>query len=346
MIERLRGPVVAAGAAVPADGSVAVESLHIDTTVEMCPYFRIDPTHVELWKAQCDAFYEQAKRKNGMLFYGFCFKEGSSEVHIRMGFRDASALLAHLSMIDVPLDAAMKLSQLDRVEFHGPHKSLAKLQKADLKFGSQPIMWFEREAQSLRRATQYSGHPGSDATVSLGFHYAAREEQCACSGALKRSAEALRAQASNDVGLEHHAFSFDGASAVVQQGFTSARGAIDHLIAFASHHGELLQEAVLKRCELRGPPSEIEKIKAFVAKEARSVEAGKAHAVNVLKGAVVFTLDDWAIRRSYAGIDAGIVSTRTAVEHSISANKPVVETVAVPRCRSTCGWSWFRWGKC
>jgi len=240
----------------------------------------------------------------------------------------------------------MKLSQLDHVEFHGPHDSLSELQRADLKFGSQPIMWFEREAQPLRRAAQHSGQPGSDATVSIGFHYEMREEGCCGSEALKPASDGLRAQASREVGVEHHAFAFSGARVVLQQGFTSAEAAIAHLAASASLHAQLLQNAVLTRCELRGPPSEIEKIKAFIAKEARSAEAGMAHAASTLKGAVVFSLDGRAIRRAYASIAIEAGGTCDVAGRSVLATEAVVEEAVAPQGHRAGGWSWFGCGGC
>jgi len=182
--------------------------------------------------------------------------------------------------------------------------------------------------------------------VSIGFHYEAREEGCCCSEAMKPAAEGLRAQASREVGVEHHAFAFSGASAMLQQGFTSAEAAIEHLSASACHHAELLQKAVLKRCELRGPPSEVEKIKAFIARQAHSAEGGMAHAANTLKRAVVFTLDGRAIRRAYAGIAAEVANACDAAERGAVAVEAIVESAVAPQGRGAGSWSWFGCGSC
>jgi len=337
------------GAAALKDGSMPVEKLrphHMDTVVEMCPYFRVDPMNLGLWKGLCDDFYKQAKREDGMVFYGFFFKEDSGGVRIRMGFRDVSALLAHLHAIGVPMEVAMGISQLDRVEFHGPHDAFAELQEVDMKLGKKPIIGFVKEAQPLRRATQHSGHLGSDATVSVAFHYAAREKGCSCSRVLKLAAEGLRARAFREAGLEHHSFSFYRAGAVLQQGFTSAEVAIKHLVATASNHAQLLEKAVLTRCELIGPPSEIDKIMSFVAQVGQSSKAEHVYTVNILKEAITLTLDDRAIRRTYAGLDVRAATTCDEAEHSILAAGPVVETAEVPapRGRGSSCWSWLGCG--
>jgi hypothetical protein len=67
------------------------------------------------------------------LYYGFCFD--GEQAHCREGYEDAQGVLAHLENVGALLEKALKISDLTRLEIHGPRDELAKLKKplADLK---------------------------------------------------------------------------------------------------------------------------------------------------------------------------------------------------------------------
>jgi len=48
-------------------------------------------------------------------------------VHCREGYQDAGGLLAHLENVGAILEEALKISDLTRLEIHGPEEELAQL---------------------------------------------------------------------------------------------------------------------------------------------------------------------------------------------------------------------------
>merc|ERR1740121_2534191 len=256
------------------------EPHHVDTTVTMCPYFKIQAANLQLWKAQCDSFYERAKNEDGLLFYGFCFEEvdGDCEVHVRQGFRDATSLLAHLRAIDVPIQAALKLSQLERVEVHGPASELRKVEAEQTAMGEAKFQFFEAEAEPLRRASPHAGDRGSDTVVSVCHYYDAAAE---VQPRLRTSAAKLRDEALGTPGLEHHSFAVAAAStngAHLGQGFGSAEAATGSLARDAAVHRQLAEiSGKAVRLEVHGPAAEL------------------------VRGARFFVLDERALRRAYVG---------------------------------------------
>jgi hypothetical protein len=61
------------------------------------------------------------------LYYGFSFN--GDQVHCREGYQDAGGLLAHLENVGAILEEALKISDLTRLEIHGPEEELTKLRE-------------------------------------------------------------------------------------------------------------------------------------------------------------------------------------------------------------------------
>ena len=103
-----------------------------DTCCTIVPYFKIQDGHLETFKGMCEEFVKVTENESKCLYYGFSFD--GDLAHCREGYIDADGLLTHLDHVGVLLDEALKISDLTRLELHGPEEELAKLRKplADL----------------------------------------------------------------------------------------------------------------------------------------------------------------------------------------------------------------------
>ena len=94
-----------------------------DTTCTISPYFKIHEGKEEEWKDNAKRFYELIKTEKDFIHYGFTYTE-DGQVHCREAYKSGSALLHHLKNVDGPLNSALKLSNLTRIEFHGPKSEI------------------------------------------------------------------------------------------------------------------------------------------------------------------------------------------------------------------------------
>jgi quinol monooxygenase YgiN len=97
------------------------------------PYFKVHSGQLDAFKGLCERFVAQTREEAKCLFYGFSFDE--DQAHCREGYEDAEGILAHLDNVGPLLEEALKVSDLTRLEVHGPEEELAKLRGplADLK---------------------------------------------------------------------------------------------------------------------------------------------------------------------------------------------------------------------
>jgi quinol monooxygenase YgiN len=104
-----------------------------DTCCTIVPYFKVNPGKMEAFKALCEKFIDKTCGESQCLYYGFSFE--GMQAHCREGYENAEGLLAHLDNVGELLQEALKISDLIRLEVHGPESELAKLRKplADLK---------------------------------------------------------------------------------------------------------------------------------------------------------------------------------------------------------------------
>ena len=93
--------------------------------VSFHPYFKVHPGKLEAVKAALPAFKEKTATEKNNLFYGFSIN--GDEIFCREGYVGANDLLAHLENVGALLAEALKISDLIRVEVHGPAQELDKL---------------------------------------------------------------------------------------------------------------------------------------------------------------------------------------------------------------------------
>jgi quinol monooxygenase YgiN len=103
-----------------------------DKCCSIVPYFKVPEGNQESFRALCEKFVEKTRSETQCLYYGFSFS--GDQVHCREAYADAQGLLTHLQNVGPLLQEALKISEITRLEVHGPESELAKLREplADL----------------------------------------------------------------------------------------------------------------------------------------------------------------------------------------------------------------------
>jgi quinol monooxygenase YgiN len=98
-----------------------------DKCCTIVPYFKVHEGKLGAFKALCERFVEKTSREPGCLYYGFSFSD--DQVHCREGYKNADGALAHLENVGSLLEEALKISDLVRLEVHGPEDELTRLRE-------------------------------------------------------------------------------------------------------------------------------------------------------------------------------------------------------------------------
>ena len=93
--------------------------------VSLHPYFKVHSGKLDAFKAAFPAFIEKTASEERNLFYGFSVN--GDEIFCREGYIGADGALAHLENVGGLLAEALKISDLIRLEVHGPAEELDKL---------------------------------------------------------------------------------------------------------------------------------------------------------------------------------------------------------------------------
>jgi len=117
-----------------------------DTCCTLVPYFTIHAGQLDAFKAIGAAFIEKTKVEADVLHYAFSF-DGQT-AHCREGYADAAGVLAHLENVGEILGEALKISELSRLEVHGPAAELDQLREPLAELSPQ---FFVLEAGGIRR---------------------------------------------------------------------------------------------------------------------------------------------------------------------------------------------------
>jgi len=96
-----------------------------DRCCTVVPYFKVHAGRLESFKGLCEEFVEKSSSEPKCLYYGFSFD--GDDAHCREGYADAEGVLAHLQNVGALLQELLKISDLTRLEIHGPAQELAKL---------------------------------------------------------------------------------------------------------------------------------------------------------------------------------------------------------------------------
>jgi quinol monooxygenase YgiN len=95
--------------------------------VSLHPYFKVHPGKLEIFAVAFPGFIARTTDEEKNLFYEFTIN--GDEVFCREAYTDAEGLLAHLDNVGPALAQALTISDLTRLEVHGPAAELEKLKE-------------------------------------------------------------------------------------------------------------------------------------------------------------------------------------------------------------------------
>ena len=98
-----------------------------DSFVTIHPYFKVSDEKLEAFKRLAGDLIEITRGEMGCLFYGFTYADG--EAYCREGYKDADSLVSHLDNVSDLLQKIESISDLSRLEIHGPQDEIAKLRE-------------------------------------------------------------------------------------------------------------------------------------------------------------------------------------------------------------------------
>lgn len=117
----------------------------IERSVSLHPYFKVHSGKMETVKALLREFVAQTSTEEKALYYEFTIS--GEMVFCREAYVGAEGVLTHLANVGALLDRMLTLSEVTRLEIHGPASELEKL-KAPL--GKFNPTWFTYECGMMR----------------------------------------------------------------------------------------------------------------------------------------------------------------------------------------------------
>ena len=115
--------------------------MQMDTSnmVGIHPYFKVRPGKMAEIKKVLADFLAKAKTEKDTLYYDFTIN--GDEIFCREAYNGAAGALAHLENVAGPLGEMLKLTDVTRLEIHGPAAELEKLKGP---VGHLNPQWFVR----------------------------------------------------------------------------------------------------------------------------------------------------------------------------------------------------------
>jgi quinol monooxygenase YgiN len=96
-------------------------------SVSIHPYFKVHPGKLEEAKALLPDFVARTSTETTCDYYDFTIS--GDTIFCREAYRDAEAALAHVANVDAPLKTLLSISDMVRLELHGPAEELEKLKE-------------------------------------------------------------------------------------------------------------------------------------------------------------------------------------------------------------------------
>lgn len=106
---------------------------NLSKAVSIHPYFKIQPGKEDAFEALMAEFVERTSTEETCFYYDFSIC--GDQAFCREAYHDAAAVLRHLENVGSCIEASGAISELYRLEFHGPAEEIDKLRGplADLK---------------------------------------------------------------------------------------------------------------------------------------------------------------------------------------------------------------------
>lgn len=99
----------------------------LSQAVSLHPYFQIHEGKLEEFLDVMPEFLKKTSLEPGCIYYDF-FRDGQT-AYCREAYLDAEALLAHLANVGDLVARFLELSELKRIEVHGPSEEIEKLRE-------------------------------------------------------------------------------------------------------------------------------------------------------------------------------------------------------------------------
>lgn len=96
-----------------------------DTCCTIVPYFTVKDGELSNFEKLSEQAIAITANEPKCLYYGWCVN--GDLWHCREGYQDAEGVLAHLENVNATLQEILKISDLSRLEIHGPEAELEKL---------------------------------------------------------------------------------------------------------------------------------------------------------------------------------------------------------------------------
>lgn len=117
----------------------------IERSVSLHPYFKVHAGKMDAVRPLLREFVARTATEERMLYYEFTIR--GDNVFCREAYVGAEGALAHLANVGALLDQMLTLSDVTRLEIHGPADELAKLKGPLGKFNPE---WFVYECGVTR----------------------------------------------------------------------------------------------------------------------------------------------------------------------------------------------------
>ena len=98
-----------------------------DICCTLVPYFKIQEGKIDAFKQMSVEFIKLTKTEPKCLFYSFSF-DGDLACCLE-GYVGAEGVLAHVENVDPLIQEVLKISEITRLEIHGPELELEKLRE-------------------------------------------------------------------------------------------------------------------------------------------------------------------------------------------------------------------------
>ena len=108
--------------------------------VSIHPYFKVHEGAMDAFKELLAHCVERTSHEEGNLFYEFTVDHDT--VFCREAYVDAAAALHHLENVGALIEKILQISDLERIEIHGPIDELEKMEEA---VGPLNPKWFHYE---------------------------------------------------------------------------------------------------------------------------------------------------------------------------------------------------------
>ena len=112
----------------------------LSKAVSIHPYFKINDGRLEDFKKNIADFIARTQTEDKCFYYDFSYCEEENVVFCREAYEGAEGILAHLENVNAQIECALTMSDMIRLEIHGPADELAKLKEP---LAALPVSFYE-----------------------------------------------------------------------------------------------------------------------------------------------------------------------------------------------------------